>query len=117
MHAPEATVTRAKQLRRAMTPAETRLWLALRGKAAGGFKFRRQHPIGPYVLDVYCHSARLAVEVDGFAHVTGDRPERDARRDAWLEDRGIRTLRVDAQEVRYELDGVAGLIVAVARGR
>jgi very-short-patch-repair endonuclease len=117
MHAPEETITRAKQLRRSMSPAETRLWTTLRGKAAAGFKFRRQHPIGPYVLDFYCHSARLAVEVDGFGHLTGDHPGRDERRDTWLEERGIRTLRIDAQQVRYELDGVVGLIVNVARER
>ena len=115
MHAPEATIVRAKQLRRSMSPAEARLWLALRGKAAGGFKFRRQHPLGPYVLDFYCHAAKLAVEVDGYAHLTGDHPERDERRDAWLEERGVRTLRIDARDVRNELDGVVGLIVAAAR--
>jgi very-short-patch-repair endonuclease len=117
MQAPEATVELARRLRREMTPPEARLWMALRKRAAGGLRFRRQHPIGPYVLDFYCDSAKLAVEVDGFAHVTGDHPERDARRDEWLSLRGIRTLRIDARDVRDELDGVVGLIVAVAKGR
>jgi very-short-patch-repair endonuclease len=97
-----------------MTPPKARLWMALRKRAGGGLRFRRQHPIGPYVLDFYCVSARLAVEVDGFVHITGDHPERDLRRDAWLAVRGIRTLRIDARDVRDELDGVVGLIVATA---
>ena len=75
-----------------MSPPEARLWMALRKRAGGGLRFRRQHPIGPYVLDFYCDSAKLAVEVDGFAHVTGDHPERDLRRDAWLAgERSVRT--------------------------
>jgi very-short-patch-repair endonuclease len=116
MQAPEATVRRARQLRRDMSPPEARLWMALRGKQADGLRFRRQHPLGPFVLDFYCDSVRLAVEVDGFAHVTADRPQRDARRDDWLAARGVRTLRIDARDVRDELDGVVGLIVAAARG-
>jgi len=89
--------------------------MALRRKAADGLRFRRQHPIGPYILDFYCDSAKLAVEVDGYVHATGDRPRRDARRDDWLAQRGIRTLRITPQDVRDELDGVAGLIVVAAR--
>jgi len=91
--------------------------MALRRRAAAGFEFRRQHPIGPYVLDFYCDSAKLAVEIDGFAHATGDRPDREQRRDAWLEQRGIHTLRIDARDVRDEFDGVVALIVAMARQR
>jgi very-short-patch-repair endonuclease len=115
MQAPQATVRRARQLRREMTPPEARLWMALRGRQAAGLRFRRQHPIGPFVLDFYCDGAKLAVEVDGFAHVTGDGPQRDVRRDDWLAARGVRTLRIDARDVRDELDGVVGLIVSVAK--
>jgi very-short-patch-repair endonuclease len=117
MHAPEPTIEFARRLRRQMTPPEARLWMALRRSAAGGLRFRRQHPIGRFVLDFYCDSARLAVEVDGFAHATGDHPERDARRDEYLARCGVRTLRIDARDVRDELDGVVGLIVAVAKAR
>jgi very-short-patch-repair endonuclease len=117
VEAPRKTIKLAKQLRRQMSPAEARLWSALRGRAADGLRFRRQHPIGPYVLDFYCDSARLAVEVDGYAHLMGDRPKRDGRRDAWLAERGIRTLRIDAREVRDGLDGVVGMIVTWARAR
>jgi very-short-patch-repair endonuclease len=114
VEAPPETIRRARRLRRELTPPEARLWMALRGRKAGGLKFRRQHPVGPYVLDFYCDSAKLAVEVDGLAHTTGDRPQRDAKRNAWLALRGIRTLRIDARDVRDEADGVVGLIVATA---
>jgi very-short-patch-repair endonuclease len=87
-----------------------------RRRGAEGFRFRRQHPIGPYVLDFYCDSARIAVEVDGYAHLTGDHPQRDERRDAWLARQGVRTLRIDAREVRDDLDAVVATIVALARG-
>jgi len=82
MEAPRATVRRARSLRRRMTPPEARLGVALRGKALEGWRFRRQHPIGPYVLDFYCDRARLAVEVDGQAHWIGSKPGsgRGARR-------------------------------------
>jgi very-short-patch-repair endonuclease len=100
-----------------MTPPEARLWMALRRRAGDGLRFRRQHPFGPFVLDFYCDSAKLAVEVDGYAHMVGDRPQRDERRDDWLAQRYVRTLRIAASDVRDELDGVVGLIIEVARSR
>lgn len=87
--------------------------MALRRKELG-LRFRRQHPIGPYVLDFYCDAARLAVEVDGAAHAVADNPARDLRRDAWLAAQGIRTLRIPAAEVRDNLDGVLRMIRAEA---
>ena len=95
-----------------MTPPELRLWVSIRRGAIDGLQFRRQHPIGPYVLDFYCHEALLAVEVDGWAHNTGDQPVRDARRDAWLAAQGIRTLRFAAEDVRVRLDDVIRTIEA-----
>src|SRR3954469_10158826 len=68
MRAPLLTFKRARALRRAMTLPEVLLWQALRGGQVGGLRFRRQHPIGHYVLDFYCPALRLAVEVDGAAH-------------------------------------------------
>jgi len=67
-----------------MTLPEVILWTALRGGGPNHPAFRRQHPIGPYVLDFYCAKARLCVEVDGGSHSMGDQPRRDARRDAFL---------------------------------
>src|SRR3954468_12104466 len=92
------TVRRARALRRAMTLPEVLLWRALRERP-GGLKFRRQHPAGPYVLDFYCETAKLAIEVDGAVHERGSAPVRDGERDAWLETAGIRTCRVPAAEV------------------
>ncbi len=116
MQAPRQTVENARHLRREMTPPEARLWVALKRRAQADLRFRRQHPIGPYVLDFYCAGARLAVEVDGESHGFGDRPERDNRREAWLAEQGIRTLRIPAIEVRDNLDGVVTMIVAASRG-
>jgi len=101
----KGTVARARALRRAMSPPEAALWQILRARP-GGLKFRRQHPAGPYVLDFYCPAARLAIEIDGIAHEMGANPERDERRDAWLEAQGYRVLRIVAGEVRDNAEGV-----------
>jgi very-short-patch-repair endonuclease len=76
--------------------------------------FRRQHPIGPYVLDFYCAKARLAIELDGAGHDTGDRPQRDLRRTVWLEVRGITVMRIAANDLTRRLDEVADAIVRMA---
>ena len=115
MDAPKHAVARARELRKAMTPPEARLWLALRGQAQAGLRFRRQHPIGPFILDFYCDSARLAVEGDGEWHALGGQPRRDERRDAWMERNGIVTLRIPAIEVRNNREGLVAAIVTVAR--
>jgi very-short-patch-repair endonuclease len=107
---------RAKELRRDMSLPEILLWRQLRRKQTG-FHWRKQHPAGEYELDFYCDRAKLCVEVDGEAHERGDRPRKDARRDRWLLTRGIRTLRVPAQEILTNLDGVLALIGAIARKR
>jgi very-short-patch-repair endonuclease len=99
-----------------MTPPELRLWTALR-KRPEGFKFRRQHPLGPYMLDFYCDAAKLGVEVDGIAHDLGGNPARDLARDAWLGRQGIGVLRIVAEEVRVNLEGVVAGIVAASSAR
>ncbi|MCP4382797.1 MAG: DUF559 domain-containing protein [Hyphomicrobiales bacterium] len=76
--------------------------------------FRRQHPVGPYVIDFYCAAARLAAEIDGWSHAAGDRSERDERRDAWLRERGIRTLRIPALEVMQQCDETVERVVQAA---
>ncbi|MCA1934169.1 MAG: DUF559 domain-containing protein [Asticcacaulis sp.] len=97
----------AKQLRRDMSPPEVRLWVRLRSRAEGNLSFRRQHPIGPYVLDFYCAAARLAIEVDGIEHTFDSRRIRDAKRDAWLLAQGIYTQRIPAFEIMADADEVA----------
>jgi len=99
-------------MRRRLTPPEALLWVALSRGRLAGLHFRKQHPVGPYVLDFYCSSARLAVEVDGEWH--DYRLATDARRDAWLEGQGIRTLRISAEAVRVNLDGVVDCIAEAA---
>ena len=109
-------VLRARQLRRQLTLPEGLLWRFLRSRP-GGFKFRRQHPVGSYVLDFFCRDAGLAIEIDGVAHNMGDNPKRDLRRDAWLETQGIRTLRFAAADVLGEMEAVMRAILDVCRER
>ena len=97
MRASPETIANARRLRRALSLPEARLWNRLRQRASGLPTFRRQHPIGPYVLDFYCAKARLAIEIDGMSHDVGDRPERDIRRDAWLEARELTVMRIAGQ--------------------
>jgi very-short-patch-repair endonuclease len=104
MRAPLSTVARARQLRRQLSPPEARLWNRLRARIPGLPAFRRQHPMGPYVLDFYCAKARLAIEIDGIAHEMGDRPQRDLRRLSWLEAQGITVVRIPASELARQFD-------------
>ena len=117
MRAPNETVETARRLRRNLSPPEARLWTRLRTRAPGAPVFRRQHPIGPYVLDFYCAKARLAVEVDGIGHDLGDRPQRDLRRDACLQAEGVSVLRIPASEVMRAIDDVVDSIVRAAAAR
>ena len=104
----------AKRLRHHPTLPEGLLWRALRGRKAAGLKFRRQHPIGPFVLDFYCVEIALCVEVDGGSHSLGDRARQDQRRDAWLADKDIRTLRISARLVLGDVDDAVRTIVEAA---
>jgi len=114
MRAPRKTIKKAKYLRRTLSAPEARLWSRLRRRAQDRPVFRRQHPIGPYVLDFYCAKARLAVEIDGQSHDMGDRPERDLRRDAWLRGRGVTVVRIPADELIRRADEAADAIVRMA---
>lgn len=111
------TTRKARDLRRRMTPPEVRLWGCLRGERLDGLKFRRQHPIGPFVLDFYCAEARLAVEVDGMGHGLIEQAEADRRRTAWLRDQGVRVIRIAAEDVRINLNDVLDFIARTARER
>ena len=105
---------RARKQRRNMSLPEVLLWQQLR-KAPDGVQFRRQHPAGPYVLDFFCTTANPAIEIDGEAHNDGARPDRDLARDQWLNEQGVRTLRIPAVEVLKNLDGVLQAISAALR--
>lgn len=106
MYPPRLTIDRARRLRRKLTSPEVGLWLALRGRKLDGARFRRQHPVGPYILDFYCEDARLAVEVDGRGHEHPDQMAHDARRTAWLKARGIAVYRIPARDVLNDLEAV-----------
>ena len=100
-----------------MTLPEVQLWQALRGGGLDGLRFRRQHPVGPYVLDFYVAAVKLAVEVDGAAHDHPDQVRSDGMRDRWLAERHIRVLRINACDVldARAREDVLATILAVAR--
>jgi ATP-dependent helicase HrpA/adenine-specific DNA-methyltransferase len=103
-------------LRQRSTDAERALWWALRDRRLGP-KFRRQHAVGPYVLDFYCVSARVAVELDGGHHYDGAQHERDLARDAWLHREGIRVLRFSDREALLETEAVCEAIWRTVNAR
>ena len=106
MRADRKVHTRAKTLRATLSLPEKLLWVRLRPREPDRPTFRRQHPVGAYVLDFYCSDARLCIEVDGASHSMGESPERDERRDAWLATQGIETVRVSAEWVLQDPESV-----------
>jgi very-short-patch-repair endonuclease len=108
------TQKRALRLRKALTPQEIGLWLRLKNRRLGGFKFRVQHPIGPYILDFYCAEVRLAVEIDGQSHWSEEQAAHDARRDAYFRAMGIQTLRLST-ELLKEPGKAAELVLEALR--
>src|SRR5688572_9985234 len=86
-------VSFARKLRRKSTKAEQAFWKIVRNRGALGLKFRRQHPIGPFFADFYCHEFRLVVEIDGFSHTLPGASKRDERSTLYLEKEGYRVLR------------------------
>ena len=102
----------ARDLRWKMTPAEHRLWQALRVCQLGDLKFRRQHPVGPFVLDFYCPSCKLGIELDGDVHES--QVEQDEARTRHLESYGYRILRFRNEEVLRELPNVLERILQAA---
>jgi very-short-patch-repair endonuclease len=110
---PEKT-NRARNLRRAATNIEARLWSKLRRGQLDGLSFRRQHCAGPYVLDFYCPQLRLAIEVDGGQHSEAAQRLRDGRRTAWLQQRGVTELRFWNNDITQNLFGVLERIKSAA---
>ena len=101
-------LTRAKQLRRTMTDAEKKLWAALRDRRLSGYKFRKQQPIGPYIVDFVCQEEALIIEADGSQHFENDY---DERRDAFLQSAGYRVLRFWNNDILSNMRGVADAIL------
>jgi very-short-patch-repair endonuclease len=103
---------RARSLRANFTNAERIIWSALRGHRMSGARFRRQTPIGPYIVDFVCHAARLVIEIDGGQHFESKEEQRDARRDAYLTGKGFRVLRFNNHDVMSNRQGVLETIAA-----
>lgn len=104
--------TAAKEPRRNQPPAERVLWDALRGRKLNGLRFRQQHAVGPFVLDFYCPSCKLAIEVDGGIH--DEQVEQDEHRDRHLAAYGYRVLRFRNEEVLRDLPSVVDRIAVAA---
>jgi very-short-patch-repair endonuclease len=98
-------VRRARKMRGHLTPAELKLWDELRGDQLLGLRFRRQHRIGSYIADFYCHAAKLVIEVDGDSH--DERQEYDEKRTFWMaQHKGLRVVRYTNDDVMKHLDAV-----------
>ncbi|MHC2466544.1 endonuclease domain-containing protein [Bradyrhizobium embrapense] len=106
---------RAKQLRQAMTRAETLLWRHLKANRMDGVGFRRQTPIKNYVVDFVCFSANLIIELDGDSHDFEERQKADERRDAFFISEGFRVLRFTNEQVTSNLEGVVEAIREATR--
>ncbi len=102
-----------RRLRREATDAEMRLWQMLRARRLLGYKFRRQHEFGPYILDFFCAEKRLVIEADGGQHFLPEGVEHDRIRDGYLAERGLRVLRFSNREILLEPESV---LAEIARG-
>ncbi|QGM45704.1 endonuclease domain-containing protein [Methylocystis heyeri] len=103
---------RSRDLRAYQTQAEEKLWRRLRGRQLAGWKFVRQHPIGPYFGDFVCRERKLIVEVDGATHSSDEEIAYDARRTTFLEEAGYRVLRINNIDVSQSLESVCDTILA-----
>ena len=101
--------TRARELRKEASVPERLLWGLLRNRRLGGLKFRRQQPVGAYVVDYFCEAAQLVIELDGESHTR--RESEDARRDAYLRERGLTVLRIPNDDLLRNRVGVAETIL------
>ena len=105
----------ARELRKNLTLAEAALWKRLRAGRFLGLHFRRQHILGPYIVDFYCASRRLAIELDGDVHV--GRETADEKRSDWLRSQGVEVLRFWNNDVHQEMDHVLAAICAACEAR
>jgi very-short-patch-repair endonuclease len=103
---------RTTNLRQNTTDAERRLWAALRDRRLQGYKFRRQRPIGPFIVDFACTKHHLVIEADGGQH---DESKSDARRTAWLESQGWRVIRFWNNDILANTEGLVSTILEALR--
>jgi very-short-patch-repair endonuclease len=104
-------------MRREPTDAEKKLWSRLRDRQIGGFKFRRQVPLGGYILDYFCKEAKLGVELDGGQHADAEEARYDAGRDEALRKLGVEVLRFPDDEAIKDTDAVLARILEIALAR
>ena len=101
----------AKMLRNRSTDAERALWRRLRARQISGVKFRRQAPIGNYIVDFISYDARIVIELDGGQHAASPQYERDVERDRWLEEQGFLVLRFWNSDVLLNMAGVLSRVL------
>lgn len=111
---PEDIRSYAREMRHGMTDMEALLWKLLRNRRVAGAKFRRQHPVGRYILDFYCDEKKLGIELDGGQH--GDAIAYDEKRDEWLRMQGIRILRFWNNQMLAETEAVMEMIYQALTG-
>lgn len=111
----DESLERARELRKNMSPPERKLWVRIRNGRLAGLRFRRQHPIGDYAADFYCHAARLVVELDGDRH--RERRAEDAARDAFMRAQGLEVLRLSVSEFERNISAAHDRIEATATAR
>ena len=104
------TLLKSKELRRCLTPEEAVLWTQLKSHKLNGSKWRKQHPIEPYILDFYCASAKLCIELDGQSHYTFHGSREDDIRTQFLNSKGIRVIRFENRLIWDNLQGVLDII-------
>lgn len=109
--AEKSTFILAKQLRKNSTRAEKILWQLLRNRRFEGYKIRRQHPIGEYVADFYCHQSRLVIESDGEIHDNEDQIKYDSEKDEFMEGLGLKILRIKNEDLFNDQEKVMNLIL------
>lgn len=108
--APQLIISRARELRKDMTPAEVELWKHLKNKQLLGLRFRRQHPIDIFIIDFYCHQLKLVIEIDGEIHNNPENQAYDTKRTTKLERYGIKVIRFNNEEVFEDIDNVTATI-------
>jgi very-short-patch-repair endonuclease len=109
------TLRHARDMRQSLTNAEAIMWSRLQKKRLSGYKFRRQHPVGPYIADFACREAMLIVELDGETHSSESERRHDARRTAFLEAQGWSVVRFWNFEIYDNLHGVLWVIEDAVR--
>jgi very-short-patch-repair endonuclease len=106
----------ARVLRGNMTEAERKLWSRIRGKQMHGLQFYRQKVIGNYIVDFFCHKAKIVIEVDGGQHFENPGLENDSKRDAYLQSLGLTVIRINNLDVLTNMDGVIQMIWEELKG-